>query len=193
MFVKPSQRRPRRATRFSGGWSPTMRRLRTQLAVITTASTALSWVDNLSEHYRGGFQRKLMYVPILANPVVVTAGVATAATGGRRGVRLFGPLSGAQTLVAAVGFIEHQRGILTRPGANQPRQLLFNAWAGPDGYGPVRRRPSTSSRRTRSPTVSPDDVMPPVPGSGERYARDVVPGATRASRHITVASKGTPA
>ena len=31
-------------------WPARMRRLRTQLGVITTASSALLWVDNLSEH-----------------------------------------------------------------------------------------------------------------------------------------------
>ncbi|WP_157936769.1 hypothetical protein [Geodermatophilus chilensis] len=115
-----------------------MRRLRTQMAVITTASTALLWVDNLSEHYRGGFQRKLMYVPVVANPVVAAAGAVTAVTGGRRGARLFGLLSGAQTLIATVGFIEHQRGILNRPGHHQPRQLLFNAWYGPPSAAPLQ-------------------------------------------------------
>ncbi|KGH45327.1 hypothetical protein IN07_17925 [Modestobacter caceresii] len=115
-----------------------MRRLRTQLAVITTASTALLWLDNLSEHYRGGFERELMYVPILANPVVAAAGAVTAVTGGRRGGRLFGLLSAAQTAIAVVGFVEHQRGILKKPGGNQPRQLLFNAWYGPPVAAPLQ-------------------------------------------------------
>jgi hypothetical protein len=138
MFMKPSRRRPGRAPAFSDGWSPPMWRLRTQLAVITTASTALLWVDNLSEHYRGGFQRKLMYVPILANPVVVAAGALTAGSGGRRGGRLFGLLSAVQTAIAVVGFVEHQRGILKKPGDNQPRQLLFNAWYGPPVAAPLQ-------------------------------------------------------
>lgn len=90
-------------------WSEPMRRLRSQIAVITTASTGLLWLDNVSEHYRGGFQRKLMYVPIVANPVVAAAGAVSAASGGRRGGRLFGLLSAAQTVVAAVGFVEHHK------------------------------------------------------------------------------------
>jgi hypothetical protein len=138
MFRKPSRRRPRRSPAFSDGWSPPMRRLRTQLAVITAASTALLWLDNLSEHYRGGFQRKLMYIPILANPVVAAAGALTAASGGRRGGRVFGLLSAAQTAIAVVGFIEHQRGILRKPGGNQPRQVLFNAWYGPPVAAPLQ-------------------------------------------------------
>jgi hypothetical protein len=138
MFMKPSRRRPGRAPAFWNGWSPPMRRLRTQMAVITTASTALLWVDNLSEHYRGGFQRPLMYVPIVANPVVAAAGAVTAVTGGRRGGRLFGLLSAAQTAIAVVGFVEHQRGILKKPGDNQPRQLLFNAWYGPPVAAPLQ-------------------------------------------------------
>jgi hypothetical protein len=119
-------------------WSPELRRLRSQLAIIATASTALLWIDNLSEHYRGGFRRKLMYVPIVANPVVAAAGTVVAATGGRRGGRLFGLLSGAQTAVAVVGFVEHQRAILKKPGGTQPRQLLFNAWYGPPVAAPLQ-------------------------------------------------------
>jgi hypothetical protein len=138
MFRKPSRRRPSRSPAFLDGWAPPMRRLRTQLAVITATSTALLWVDNLSEHYRGGFQRKLMYVPILANPVVAAAGALTAVTGGRLGGRLFGLLSAAQTAIAVVGFVEHQRGILKKPGDNQPRQLLFNAWYGPPVAAPLQ-------------------------------------------------------
>jgi hypothetical protein len=122
----------------SDGWSGPMRRLRTQIALITTASTALLWLDNISEHYRGGFERKLMYVPIIANPVVAAAGAVSAASGGRRGGRLFGLLSAAQTVIATVGFVEHQRGILNRPGGNQPRQLLFNAWYGPPVAAPLQ-------------------------------------------------------
>jgi hypothetical protein len=61
-----------------------------------------------------------MYVPIVANPVVAAAGTVVAATGGRRGGKLFGLLSGAQTAIAAVGFVEHQRAILKKPGGTQP-------------------------------------------------------------------------
>jgi hypothetical protein len=119
-------------------WPVAMRRLRTQIAVITAASTALLWVDNLSEHYRGGFRRKLMYVPILANPAVTAAGAVAAGTRGRRGGKLFGLLSGAQTAIALVGFVEHQRAILKKPGGHEPRQLLFNAWYGPPVAAPLQ-------------------------------------------------------
>jgi hypothetical protein len=125
-----------RATR--GTWPVGLRRLRTQLAVITTASTALLWVDNLSEHYRGGFRRTLMYVPIVVNPVVTAAGAVSAVTGGRRGAKAFGLLSGAQTAVALVGFVEHQRAILKKPGGKKPRQVLFNAWYGPPVAAPLQ-------------------------------------------------------
>jgi hypothetical protein len=119
-------------------WSPSLRRLRKQIAAITAASTALLWVDNLSEHYRGGFRRGLMYVPIVANPVVAAAGAVVTATGGRRGPKIFGLLSAAQTAIAVVGFVEHQRAILDKPGDNQPRQMLFNAWYGPPVAAPLQ-------------------------------------------------------
>jgi hypothetical protein len=119
-------------------WPAPVRQLRRQIAVIATASTALLWVDNLSEHYRGGFRRTLMYVPIVANPVVTAAGAVAALTGGRRGAKVFGLLSGAQTAIALVGFVEHQRAILKKPGGNEPRQLLFNAWYGPPVAAPLQ-------------------------------------------------------
>jgi hypothetical protein len=139
----PTGRRTRRAGaildgRDAGQWSPALRRLRRDLAVITTASTALLWVDNVSEHYRGGFRRTLMYVPIVANPVVAAAGAVVAATGGRRGARSFGLLSAAQTAIAVVGFVEHSRGIVDKPGDKSPRQLLFNAWYGPPVAAPLQ-------------------------------------------------------
>jgi hypothetical protein len=140
----PTRRRMPRVVAMLDGldagaqWSPALRRLRRDLAVITAASTALLWVDNLSEHYRGGFRRKLMYVPIVANPIVAAAGAAVAASGGRRGGRSFGLLSAAQTAVAVVGFVEHSRGILDKPGDNSPRQVLFNAWYGPPAAAPLQ-------------------------------------------------------
>jgi hypothetical protein len=138
MTLLETSRRVAAAGPPSEGWSAPMCRLRTQITLIMTASTALLWLDNVSEHYRGGFQRTLMYVPIVANPVVAAAGAVSAASGGRRGGRLFGLLSAAQTAIAAVGFVEHQRGILNRPGGNRPRQLLFNAWYGPPVAAPLQ-------------------------------------------------------
>jgi hypothetical protein len=134
----PRTRQTTGTIRRSSDWPVPMGRLRTQLAAITTASTALLWVDNLSEHYRGGFQRRLMYVPIVANPVVALAGVVNVVTRGRHAGRLFGLLSATQTAVAAVGFIEHQRGIHNKPGGNGPRQYLFNAWYGPPVAAPLQ-------------------------------------------------------
>jgi hypothetical protein len=138
MLLKTARGAMAPTTPLPDHWPVRMRSLRTQLAVITTASTALLWVDNLSEHYRGGFRRKLMYVPIVANPVVTAAGAVAAATGGRRGARAFGLLSGAQTAIALVGFVEHQRAILKKPGGHEPRQVLFNAWYGPPVAAPLQ-------------------------------------------------------
>jgi hypothetical protein len=130
--------KPAGTIRRASGWSVPMRRLRSQIAAITTASTALLWLDNLSEHYRGGFQRRLMYVPIVANPLVALAGAVNVVSAGRHAGRLFGLLSATQTAVAVVGFVEHQRGIRTRPGGNGPRQFLFNAWYGPPVAAPLQ-------------------------------------------------------
>lgn len=122
----------------AAAWPVPMRRLRSQIALITTVSTALLWVDNLSEHYRGGFGRPLMYVPIVSSPAVAAAGAVSAVTRGRRGNTLFGLLSAAQMVIALVGFVEHQRGILNRPGPRRPGQLLFNAWYGPPVAAPLQ-------------------------------------------------------
>jgi hypothetical protein len=37
-----------------------------------------------------------------------------------------------------VGFVEHQRAILERPGPKTPRQVLFNAWYGPPVAAPLQ-------------------------------------------------------
>jgi hypothetical protein len=118
-------------------WSPPLLRLRNQLAAITAASTALLWLDNLSEHYRGGFERRLMYVPVIANPAVAIIGGVVAGSRGKHGGRLFGLLSATQTVIAGVGFIEHHRGNLKRPGSTA-RDYLFNAWYGPPVAAPLQ-------------------------------------------------------
>jgi hypothetical protein len=129
--------RATRRGRFQRSWTTRQRRFRRQLAAITTASTALLWLDNLSEHYRGGFQRKLMYVPIAVNPVVAATGALTSVTDGGRGRKAFEALSVAQTVVALIGFFEHQRGILERPGVGA-RNYLFHAWYGPPVAAPLQ-------------------------------------------------------
>ena len=138
MLLKTAHSRAVASAASTPEWPLPMRRLRGKIAVITTVSTALLWVDNLSEHYRGGFHRKLMYVPIVVSPLVAAAGAVAALSGGRRGNTVFGVLSGLQATIAAVGFIEHQRAILNKPGGRQPRQLLFNAWYGPPVAAPLQ-------------------------------------------------------
>ncbi|WP_028279296.1 hypothetical protein, partial [Arthrobacter sp. H5] len=119
-------------------WPAELQRLRNRMAMVTAASTALLWLDNLSEHYQGGFRRRLMYVPITVGPLVAAAGLVTAISGGRRGGRTFAALSAAQVAIALVGFIEHQRGILKKPGAKEPRGFLFHAWYGPPVAAPLQ-------------------------------------------------------
>lgn len=126
-----------RAAGAKSPWTREVIRFRKDLAILTAGSTAFLWLDNLSEHYRGGFQRRLMYVPIIANPVVVAVATAAAATSGARSQRLLALVSSAQSVIAVVGFVQHQRGILRRPGTT-PRDYLFNAWYGPPIAAPLQ-------------------------------------------------------
>ncbi len=137
-WIGPGGLRGHRTAAPSVPWPADLQRLRSKIAMVTAASTALLWLDNLSEHYRGGFRRRLMYVPIVAGPLVAAAGVVTAVTGGRHGGRTFGVLSAAQTGIALIGFVKHQRAILKKPGADEPRGFLFHAWYGPPVAAPLQ-------------------------------------------------------
>lgn len=121
----------------ASGWTPEEEAARSRLRLIVGMFTGLLWVDNLTEHYRGAFQLRPMWVPVLLNPVVAVAGLASARSPHALWRRAFLVLSVTQIVVALVGFGYHQRGILRRVGTGW-RMYVFHAWYGPPIFAPLQ-------------------------------------------------------
>jgi hypothetical protein len=127
----------RRARAKQTAWSRQEELLRRRLRLVVGVFTGLLWLDNVTEHYRGGFQQRLMWVPVLVNPVVAVAGVAAAVSPRPSWRRALLSLSALQALVAAVGVARHHVGIRNRVG-NGPRMYLYNSWYGPPLLAPLQ-------------------------------------------------------
>jgi hypothetical protein len=119
------------------GWTADEAAIRRRLRLLVGVFTGLLWVDNLTEHYRGAFKVRVMWVPIIFNPVAAVAGVAAALSPRARWRRAFLALSAVQALVALVGFASHQRGIMRRVGSGW-RTYVFHAWYGPPVFAPLQ-------------------------------------------------------
>lgn len=103
-----------------------MRRGCRQLRLLVGLFTGLLWIDNLTEHYRGAFKVRVMWVPVLVNPVVAAVGIASACSPGTIWRHAFLVLSTTQAAIALIGFGYHQRGILRRVGSGW-RIYIFHA------------------------------------------------------------------
>lgn len=123
--------------RSTEDWSSSEERIRRRLSGIVAVFTALLWVDNFTEHYRGAFERKLMVVPVVAAPLSAAVGLAAGASRRLLWRRVFLVASLAQIGVAIVGAVEHARGIRRRPGRGL-QAALYNAWYGPPGAAPLQ-------------------------------------------------------
>ncbi len=126
-----------RARHSTGRWTVEEDAVRRRLRLLVGVFTGLIWIDNLTEHYRGDFRRRLMWVPVVANPAV--AGIAVASAVSRRPWwrRLFLAASAGQVAVSLVGVVEHQRGIKRQPGRGW-QSYLYNAWYGPPVAAPLQ-------------------------------------------------------
>jgi hypothetical protein len=125
----------RRTTK--AGWSRDEKEVRRRLRLLVGVFTGLLWIDNFTEHYRGAFKVKLMWVPILINPIVTGVGIVSAFRDQALWRRCFLWLSMLQAIIALVGFGYHQRGILQRAGTGW-RMYVFNAWYGPPALAPLQ-------------------------------------------------------
>jgi hypothetical protein len=123
--------------RVADDWTTEEVTVRRQLRLLVGVFTGLLWVDNVSEHYRGNFKVKAMWVPVLVNPAVAVVGVASAFSSRAHWRRTFLVLSAAQTAIALIGFGYHQRGILRRVGSGW-RMYIFHAWYGPPAFAPLQ-------------------------------------------------------
>ncbi|MBA3778105.1 MAG: hypothetical protein H0X16_02145 [Chloroflexi bacterium] len=113
------------------------RPVRQRLLGLVGVFTALLWIDNLSEHYRGGFRDRLMWIPIVVAPVAAVTSLA-ASRSERRSIGWAAAVAAAlQGGVALVGVARHHRGITARVG-HGPRMYVFHAWFGPPIFAPLQ-------------------------------------------------------
>jgi hypothetical protein len=92
--------------------------------LLVAAAFALLGVQVFLLHWRGGFRRWTMYIPVLGAPALVLAGVVAAIT--RDGWIGWIALAffGIGILDGAVGVYEHLRGIAERIGGFSLRNLM---------------------------------------------------------------------
>jgi hypothetical protein len=101
--------------------------------LLVAAAFALLGLQVFLFHWRGGFRRWTMYIPVVGAPALVVAGVAGAIT--REGWIGWLALAvfGVGVLDGVIGIYEHLRGIGERIGGF----TLRNAMAGPPPILPV--------------------------------------------------------
>jgi hypothetical protein len=109
-------------------------RFQRALALIAGASSILSGLEVITEHYRGSYSQQVMYTPVLLSPALLVAGVWGAFS--RRAARTVLPLVSLVSIAnGIVGFVFHVRGIQRKPGGW--RVPIFNLIMGPPVFAPV--------------------------------------------------------
>lgn len=109
-------------------------RFQRALSLIAGASSLLSGLEVVTEHYRGSYSQRVMYTPVILSPALFAAGVWGAFS--RRAARTILPLVSLASIVdGVVGFIFHIRGIQRKPGGW--RVPIFNLIMGPPVFAPV--------------------------------------------------------
>src|SRR5437660_1135331 len=103
------------------------------------------WLEIAILHFRGSFQSRFMWVPVLSLPVIFAGGSASfllrnsGHTYEESSRALFRPLAWLMTLIGAVGTFFHLRGV----GRQQAQWALLMAesllWAAGSRTAPVRR------------------------------------------------------
>lgn len=103
-------------------------------ALVAGLAALSSGYQVLTEHYRAGFGRQVMYTPVALSPILFLAGVWSAFSA--RAARTVLPLAALLTLADAVaGFYYHIRNIAERPGGW--RIPLVNIVMGPPLFAPI--------------------------------------------------------
>jgi hypothetical protein len=118
-------------------WTATESAARHRLCLLVGVATGLLWLDNLTEHYRGSFKLKAMWVPAVIGPFAAVCGIMAGLSTRSFWRRAFLIFSLTQGVLGLVGFWFHQRGILRRPGQGW-RMYVFNAWYGPPMLAPLQ-------------------------------------------------------
>lgn len=95
------------------------------------------WYEIAVLHYRGAFQNRFMWVPILSLPAVMATGVASGLNKDERRSRdLFRPFAWLMTILGTVGTLFHVRGIARQMGGFH--NWKYNVVTGPPFLAPVQ-------------------------------------------------------
>src|SRR5688572_5555669 len=95
------------------------------------------WYEIAVLHYRGAFQSKCMWVPVLSLPVVLAGGVASGLQKEERGSRdLLRPFAWWMTVMGALGSLFHLRGIARQMGGFY--NWKYNVVTGPPFPAPLQ-------------------------------------------------------
>ncbi len=109
-------------------------RFQRSLALITVFAGLLSGWEVATEHYRGSYNQRLMYSPVLLTPVLMIAALWGALS--RRAARTVLPIvSSVMLLDGMIGFIWHIRGVARKPGGW--RIPVFTVTMGPPVLAPL--------------------------------------------------------
>jgi hypothetical protein len=95
------------------------------------------WYEIAVLHYRGAFQNRLMWVPVLSPPMVMVSGVASGLKKDERRSRdLFRPFAWLMTILGTVGTLFHVRGIARQMGGFH--NWRYNVVTGPPFLAPMQ-------------------------------------------------------
>jgi hypothetical protein len=104
------------------------------LSLLAGLSSVLSGLEVTYEHYRGSYNRRVMYTPVILSAALLGAGVAGFLS--RRAAKTLLPAVSALTLAdSAIGFYFHVKGIQRKPGGW--RIPVFNLTMGPPLFAPL--------------------------------------------------------
>lgn len=109
-------------------------RFQRSLALITVFASLLSGWEVATEHYRGSYNQRLMYSPVLLTPVLMLAGLWSVFS--RKAARTVLPIVSLVTMLdGLIGFFWHVRGIARKPGGW--RIPFFTVTMGPPVLAPL--------------------------------------------------------
>ena len=105
-----------------------------QVAIVTGISALLSGFEAYYSHFKNNFRYKAQWSPIIVAPLLASAAFASVRNR-RIAATALPALSVVASADAAIGFYNHARGVLRRPGGR--KHLLYNIMYGPPIFAPL--------------------------------------------------------
>jgi hypothetical protein len=136
MRLNPGRLLPRKLIREGKAVEQHIRegRFQRSLALVTAFASLLSGWEVATEHYRGSYNQRLMYSPLLLTPAMLVAALWGALS--RRAARTVLPFVSLVILLdGLIGFFWHVRGVARKPGGW--RIPIFNVTMGPPVLAPL--------------------------------------------------------